>query len=49
VSGIKPDIEGLSRIKGQNDGINAGKGAEGHPLSPEGAKMEIVGLGVRGI
>jgi hypothetical protein len=26
-----------------------GNGAEGHPLSPEGAKMEIAGLGVRGI
>jgi hypothetical protein len=46
---IKPDKRGLRGIKGKNDRIKAGKGAEGHPLSPEGAKMEIAGLGVRGI
>jgi hypothetical protein len=52
VRGIKPDKGdkgGLRGIKGKNDGIKVGKGAEGHPLSPEGAKMEIAGLAVRGI
>jgi hypothetical protein len=46
---IKADYGGLRGIKCQNDGNKAGKGAEGHPLSPEGAKMEIADLGVRGI
>jgi hypothetical protein len=45
---IKPDIGGLRGIKGQNGWIKAGR-AGGHPLSPEEARIDKYGLGLRGI
>jgi hypothetical protein len=45
---IKPDIGGLRGIKGQNGWIKAGR-AGGHPLSPEEARIDKYGPGMRGI